>query len=214
MKMRIFTLVVACQILMAPAAMMAQSNFSVELGPSYVFNLSYKGDPQKLQNAQGVNLGFNYQLNKMTLLNLQFGYQKFLFEEESYIFAPKAAFVYDILYPIVNGVNISFYNLSLSFRAYFSEKGIRPHINIGSGIHYIKGGVNFNDEGVIIYPDNRIIPSAFESRNYTRFYFMLGPGLSIPVSDKFDIMANGSISVSSELKYLFLPVNLLVKYNF
>jgi len=192
----------------------AQSKFSVEIGPSYVINLSHHGDAQKLDNARGINLGINYQLNQKTQLNLLFGYQKFMFENQSWEFGPKSYILYDILYPILNSEDISFYNLILSFRAYFNQKGIRPYIMFGIGTHIIKGGVNFNDKQAINNSNDVIIPASDQSSTYTRMYMAIGPGVSLPLSSKFAIIINSAVSVSTEEKYIFLPLSVLLNYNF
>jgi hypothetical protein len=188
----------------------AQNHFSIEIGPSQIFNLSYRGTAKDLHDARGINIGLNYKLNEKTLLNLQFGYQKFHIEQQTWVFGPKAAVLSDILYPVIYGESIPFYNISLAFRAYFNEKGMRPYLNFGGGIHFIKGNM-FLSGGVA--PTDDMIPGNQQTEYLTKFYLLFGPGLSVPISKQIDIMVNSYISVSGEVEYIFLPVNLLLKYN-
>ena len=215
MKKSIFQVLLTGVILAnLPALLVAQSDFSIEIGPSYVINLSHKGDPQKLDNARGISLGINYQLNQRTQLNLHFGYQKFLFKNQSWEFGPKLNILSDILYPVLNKEDISFYNLLLSFRAYFNQKGIRPFIMFGIGAHIINSGVNYNDKQAINNSNDIMIPASNQSNTFTRMYMAIGPGVSLPLSSKFAIIINSAVSVSTEEKYIFVPLSVLFNYNF
>ena len=194
---------VAVAISTLPLSSIAQSRFSFEAGPVYVYNYSFGGDAKTYENARGVNLGFNYRFhpktfNPKTLLHVQFGFMSFPFLG-TYHIPP----VGGLSTTYTKHIHVEFYSISLALRFLFREKGITPIFEFGPGIHL----VNESSGEDKLVPDINLL--------MVRGYASVVGGVMVPVLDKFDIIFKIDLYYTTgKREYLFMPVILALKYNF
>lgn len=197
-RMLVCLCTIAVAISSLPLSSIAQSRFSIEAGPAYIYNYSFGGDAKTYENARGGNLGFNYRLDPKTFLHVQFGFMRFPFLG-TYHTPPIGC----LSTTYTKHIHVEFYSISLALRFLSREKGITPIFAFGPGIHL----VNESSGKDKLVPDINLLMD--------RIYISFVGGVMVPVLDKFDIIFKSDLYYTNgKREYLFISVTLALKYNF
>ena len=198
-RMLVCLFAVAVAISTLPLSSIAQSRFSIEAGPAYIYNYSFGGDAKTYENARGGNIGFNYRFNPKAFLHAQFGFMSFPFLGLYY----KTRSTSDLAWRYTKHIHVEFYSISLALRFLFREKGITPIFAFGPGIHLVNESSG----------EDKFVP--YINSLMVRGYYSVAGGVMVPVIDKFDIIFKIDLyHTTGKREYLFMPVILTLKYNF
>jgi len=184
----------------------AQLSYSVEIGFLYNTILAddYPGDFTSYYNhASGLNLGFNINNQHNTSINFQFSYSNFNYDRKSNLFNN-----------FFDKKNTILYNIAVRFRTYLSSNKFRPFFLIGPGVHYLHWGKVYSDDEIRkIHELYRPVDFSAPNGDFdSDFYFAIGGGVELELSEKFDMILDGALSLSKS--YFLLPLTMNLKYKF
>ena len=173
------------------------SKLAIELGPSYIVNLSNSN----WKNTEGLNLGFKYQIAHKIYIVPKLSVYKFSSE-------PKVGYSLNDTYmglSIAKNEN-AFYDFSIGIRIESSENIINPIFSIYSGVHHIK----FANNSVSQF----ISPEVYKEQQKTVGFVGAGLGILISLSNRIKFVTESSFSVSFDYNYILVPIDFSVQINF
>jgi hypothetical protein len=180
------------------------SKIAVEIGPSYIINLSN----YNWENTEGLNLGLKYQLSDKLSIIPKLSIYKFSSES-------KIEFnIQDNFMGLSIASNeTAFYDFSIGIRIESTENTINPIFSIYSGVHYIKFGGNTAPQ-FVPHDDSTNERNIYNEQQKSIGFVGAGFGILISLSDRINFITESSFSVSFDYNYIFVPIDFSLQINF
>jgi hypothetical protein len=180
------------------------SKIAVEIGPSYIINLS----DYNWENTEGLNLGLKYQLSDKISIIPRLSIYKFSSEP----------IIAHNIHENFMGLSIAnnetaFYDFSIGLRFELTQNIINPIFNLYSGVHYIKFGGNTALQ-FVPHDDSTYERNIYYEQQKSIGFVGAGFGILISLSDRINFITEGSFSVSFDYNFIFVPIDFSLQINF